>query len=126
MPTPTAFRQVRDGMEIETSNGIVLGRVEGVLWGTDATGQRQSLAQLGIRESADTEDEAVAAGGDVSDAVLTARHEPSGSIIFVPHQAVASVSGQRVKLFVDDQAVEASAWRTPPDWVRAEEHAGSG
>jgi hypothetical protein len=112
-------------MEIETSNGIVMGRVKGVLWGTDATGQRQSLAQLGVRETEDTEDEDAATAGDVADAVLTGWCEPSGDTIFVPHQAVASVSGQRVKLFVDDQAVEVSTWRTPPAWVRAEGHAGS-
>ncbi len=48
MAVPTVFRQVRGDMEIRTSNGVLLGRVVDVLWGTDVSGQRHSLAQLVI------------------------------------------------------------------------------
>ncbi len=120
MAAPTVFRQVRDDMEIRTSNGILLGTVQDVLWGTDVTGQRHSLAQLGIRESGDTEDDAVAATAGAADAVLAAHCESSGDTIYVPHQAVDGVSEQCVLLYVDDLAVEVSDWHTPPAWVPAE------
>lgn len=120
MAALTVFRQVRDEMEIRTSNGVLLGRVKDVLWGTDVTGHRHSLAQLGIRETGDTEDEAVVSTAGVSDAVLKAHCESSGDTIFVPHQAVDGVSERCVMLYVDDLAVDASNWHTPPAWVQAE------
>ena len=120
MAVPTVFRQVRGDMEIRTSNGVLLGRVVDVLWGTDVSGQRHSLAQLGIRETGDTEDESVASNAGVSDAVLRAYGESSGDTIFVPHQAVAGVSERCVLLYVDDLAANVSNWHRPPAWIQAD------
>ncbi|MDP9351542.1 MAG: hypothetical protein M3P51_08395, partial [Chloroflexota bacterium] len=108
-------------MEVQTSTGIVLGRVRNVLWGTDTTGERHSLAQLGMRETDDTEDQVLATAGGIADAVLEVGCDSPRGVVFVPHQAVERVSEQSVILHVDDLAISTSDWHYPPSWTKAEE-----
>ncbi len=125
MADPVVFRQVRDDMEVQTSTGIVLGRVSNVLWGTDMSGERHSLAQLGMRETDDTEDQVLATVGGIADAVLEVSCDSPRSVVFVPHQAVEKVSEQCVILHVDDLAISTSDWHSPPAWTKAEEKASA-
>ncbi len=125
MTDPMVFRKVRNNMEVQTSTGIVLGRVRSVHWGADRSGERHSLAQLGMPETEDTEGPVLRSTAGIPDAVLEVQCDSLSSAVFVPHQAVENVSEQCIRLHVDDLAIRASDWASPPAWSQTVERASA-
>jgi hypothetical protein len=103
-----ALKQVREGAEVRTSDGTVVGKVVRVWFGSD-TGERHSFGQMkddeGIRSDV------------VPDAVVEVDDGSTGETMYIPHQAVSDVSEDCVTLHVGENAVETSTWHEKPPWM---------
>ncbi len=117
MADPTTFHMVKEGMQVKTSDGTTLGKVRAVHFGQDTTGERHSIAQVGMREIEDTTELSIDEREGIPDAVVEVEGSADKPTLYIPHQAVYQVDEQTITLYVDINAVEASDWATPPSWL---------
>lgn len=103
MSGKSAIDQVREGMEVVTSDGVTLGRVTVVHRGSEPRDPWERC-----------EDEACL---EVYRGVLLGREVS----LHVPCRAIAGVSGDVVTLNVDAEAAAARGWMARPSWVGGRE-----
>ena len=96
--------QIRPGMEVQTADGITLGKIAEVWVGRDPV------------DSATPWDDEVCSRLEV--------HHGRGRL-YIPYSAIAGVSGATVSLNVEAAAVHMRPWRQPPAWILGDERAGS-
>ncbi len=100
---------LRGGLEVVSSDGQRIGRTVRAWYGDDP-GERHSLPQ---REAATGVEDPEAS---VPDAVVEVLSEERGTL-YVPHQAIGSISEGQLTLRVDRWAVGASSWDRKPPWM---------
>ena len=99
MTTGSILTQVRKGMEVHTTDGVKLGKVKAIWYGTDPT-ERDPRC-----------DEEVCSRLEVQRGLL--RRE----VFYIPYNAIAGVSGKQVTLNVDAATVNERPWNQPPRWM---------
>lgn len=96
MAANTMIDQVRKGMEVVCSDGVALGKVAEVWYGSDPDSN-----------SAYCDD-------DVCSRVQV---QHKGGALYVPYSALANVGGNRLTLKVDAAKANAMPWRHKPAWL---------
>jgi hypothetical protein len=96
MANETILAQIQLRMEVRSADGIRLGQIREVWYGSDPL------------ESGGRCDEEVCSR-------LEVRH--SDGTIYIPYNAIAGVSGPVVTLKLDAAAVKEKNWYHPPGWI---------
>lgn len=96
MAGSSVIDQIRRGMEVTSADGLTLGKVAEVWYGSDPAAN-----------SAYCDDEVCSR--------LQVQHR--GGPLYVPYSAIAQVADTRVILKVDAAKAEALPWRHKPAWV---------
>ncbi len=99
MTTTPVFLQVRKGMKVKTSDGVRVGTVKEVWYGTDPANSTTLC------------DEDVCSRLEVHQGWLRKR------VLYVPYSAVADVFGTDVILNVDAVAAKEKRWDRRPGWL---------
>ena len=99
MTTGWSFTQVRKGMQVKTADGVKLGKIKEIWYGTDPTEQEPRC------------DEAVCSRLEVVHGLV--RRE----VFYIPYNALADVAGRSVILNVDAAALDEKGWTFKPQWI---------
>ncbi len=99
MTTGNILTQVRQGMQVHTADGVTLGKIREIWYGTDPT-ERDPRC-----------DEEVCSRLEVHHGVL---HR---EVLYIPYNAIADVSGTQVTLNVDAATVREHPWHQRPRWI---------
>jgi len=99
MATTSVVGQVRNGMEVVTSDGESLGKVKETYIGTEPTSPLQQCDDETTVE--------VHRGGLFS----------KSTTMYVPCRALARVDGNTVTLNVDQETANAKGWQHKPSWI---------
>ena len=94
-----AMERVRNGMEVVSSDGTSLGKIKEVYHGTVPTTAFQQC-----------DDETTL---EVHRGSLLGK----GTTLYVPCRAVGDVSGDQVRLNVDNETVSSKGWIRKPSWI---------
>jgi hypothetical protein len=97
MASETILTQIERGMAVHSADGIRLGTIHTVWYGTDP------------RDSSGRCDEEVCSGLEV--------HHPAGSM-YIPYNAIAGVSGSGITLTLDAASVAEKNWAHRPAWIK--------
>ncbi len=99
MATTSVVGQVRNGMEVMTSDGVSLGKVRETYIGTEPTSPLQQC-----------DDETTV---EVHRGSLLGK----STTMYIPCRALASVDGNTVMLNVDQETASAKGWLHKPSWI---------
>ncbi len=104
---------IRGGMEVKSSDGVSLGKVVEVWCGKDPKDSTEECD-----ESVCSRIEVRAASRRVLGRLRRAKADPAvQATLYIPCNAVAGVSGNRVELAVSSETVNASEWSREPKWI---------
>lgn len=107
---PNLVEQIREGMNVSTSDGQDIGTVVRVWQCTDpAEGVLSNIMQSEHR----TYEEAIRTEAGTFVEVQSA----TGEELYIPWQGVRAVDGDCLCLEVDAPSVNHSAWRLKPSWI---------
>ncbi len=99
MATTPIFAQVRKGMQVTTADGVTLGKVKEIWYGTDPTEKEPRC------------DEEVCSRLEVQRGLV--RRE----VFYIPYNAIADETGKQVTLNVDAATVNERPWTQRPRWI---------
>ena len=100
MASENILTQVRKGMEMHSSDGVCLGKVAQVWWGTDP---RSSTARCDETQCSRLE--------------VHQRRGLRKSVLYVPYNAIAEVTAKQVVLNVDEETAKGKGWASKPRWI---------
>ncbi|HEY0733439.1 MAG TPA: hypothetical protein VGD69_00910 [Herpetosiphonaceae bacterium] len=95
------IEQLREGLEVQSVDGVVLGKINEVWWGSLPSGS----VVPGVEETCFS----------IKQGMLFGRTQ-----IYVPCSAVADVSETVVTLNLDAETIATKPWNTRPAWIPME------
>lgn len=101
MASSSVISGVREGMKVTTSDGVDLGKVRQIYFGTEPVDKFSQCDDETCIE--------VHRGGLIG----------KGVTMYVPCRAVESVFGETVTLNVDMETASAKGWARKPAWIEA-------
>ena len=103
MASGSLIARIREGMEVRTSDGVRLGKINQVWVGSDPASSSERCDE------------------DVCSRLEVRQRDQR---LFIPYSAIADVSGRDVVLGVDAATVDEYSWHRPPLWITAENPLG--
>ena len=91
--------EVRKGMDVQTTDGVRLGKVKEIWWGSDPTTGSPRCDE------------------DVCSRIEVRRGFLGRDVHYIPVNAIAKVSGKSVVLNVDRATVDEKLWSFKPGWI---------